>query len=243
MNKFKKKTRSKMIAASIAILSSAAVVSTGFAAWVISGGDSKEATGTIKADTVSDTAHTLSAVTWDTNKGVISFGAPKETDTTKGKFLNYSGDIHEELVATGTFTVSNLAEDWSISNLFDTTDLSVKEVTAEDAIVDSSNAIYPSGGKYVCELPKYKTGPADKKQPGIYIEVGDQTTENAHTNNGKFKLSVVFGWGSATGHTNPFTYYSNMENNSSNRSLAMDVLTNVHKLNECRFSLTIKTNA
>ena len=54
MNKFKKKTRSKMIAASIAILSSAAVVSTGFAAWVISGGDTKGATGTITADAVTE---------------------------------------------------------------------------------------------------------------------------------------------------------------------------------------------
>ena len=59
MNKFKKKTRSKMIAASIAILSSAAVVSTGFAAWVISGGESKTAQGTITADDVSSSLHTI----------------------------------------------------------------------------------------------------------------------------------------------------------------------------------------
>ncbi len=230
-----------MIAASIAILSSAAVVSTGFAAWVISGGDSQTATGTITADTVSDTSHTLSAITWDTNGGKISFGAPETS--TGGKFLNYSGQVREQLVATGTFTVSNLAEGWSITGLFDTEDLSVKEVTAEGVIVDSSNAKYPSGDKYVCELPKYITGPANEKQPGVYIETGDNTTEKTHTDNGKFKLSVVFGWGSTTDHRNPFTFYSDKENNSSNRSQAMDVLTNVRELNECRFSLTIKTKA
>ena len=59
MNKFKKKTRTKAIAASIAILSSAAVVSTGFAAWVISGGDEKTTTGTITADAVSESYHTV----------------------------------------------------------------------------------------------------------------------------------------------------------------------------------------
>lgn len=61
MNKFKKKTRSKMIAASIAILSSAAVVSTGFAAWVISGGEEVVKTdGTITADEISNEVHTIS---------------------------------------------------------------------------------------------------------------------------------------------------------------------------------------
>ena len=66
MNKFKKKTRSKMIAASIAILSSAAVVSTGFAAWVISGGDSENVSGTIKADAVSNQNHLIDNLTGDT---------------------------------------------------------------------------------------------------------------------------------------------------------------------------------
>lgn len=85
MNKFKKKTRSKMIAASIAILSSAAVVSTGFAAWVISGGDAQETTGTIKADTVSNSYHTIKL--GEANKTEINFGAPAEDDTVTNPWL------------------------------------------------------------------------------------------------------------------------------------------------------------
>lgn len=235
MNKFKKKTRSKVIAASIAILSSAAVVSTGFAVWVISGGDSQTATGTITADTISDTAHTLSAVTWDAG-GKISFGAPEHS--TGGAFLNYSGDVREKLVATGTFTVSNLTSGWSFAALFATSDLKVTEV-----VPTGKTAVYPTGGEYVCELPSYKTGVANNKEPGVYVEVGTGTTVGTETEKGNFKLSVVFGWGSKTGNTNPFTYYQAKDDNSTNRSEAKTVIQEVFKLNECSFSITIKTNA
>lgn len=232
MNKFKKKTRSKVIAASIAILSSAAVVSTGFAAWVISGGDSKQAEGTIAADTVSDAVHTLSELTWDTNGGKISFGAPETS--TGGAFLNYTGEIREKLVATGTFTVSNLTSGWTIDGLFDTSVLKVTEKTT---------AVYPKDGEYVCKLPSYTEGPADSKKPGVYVEVGTGTTVGTAVETGNFKLSVVFGWGSKTGHTNPFTYYQTKDDNPTNRSEAKTVIQEVRKLNECSFSITIKTKA
>lgn len=236
MNKFKKKTRSKMIAASIAILSSAAVVSTGFAAWVISGGDSKKAEGTIAADTVSDAVHTLSELTWDTNGGKISFGAPETS--TGGAFLNYTGEIREKLVATGTFTVSNLKTDWSITSLFKTDGLEITEK------VDSGKtAVYPTDGIYVCKLPSYKTGAANDKEPGVYVEVADGATEGAEIKKGNFKLSVVFGWGSKTEKKNPFTYYEKMPNDPTNRSNAQAVLDEVYKLNGCKFSITIETNA
>ncbi|MDY6070726.1 MAG: hypothetical protein SPJ80_04740 [Bacilli bacterium] len=236
MNKFKKKTRSKMIAASIAILSSAAVVSTGFAAWVISGGDSKQAEGTIAADTVSDAVHTLSELTWDTNGGKISFGAP--TTSSGGAFLNYTGEIREKLVATGTFTVSNLKAGWSIASLFKTDGLKITEK------VDSGKtAVYPTDGIYVCKLPSYKIGAANDKEPGVYVEAADDTTDGAELPKGNFKLSVVFGWGTQTGKQNPFTYYEKMSNDSTNRSNAKTVLDEVYKLNGCKFSITIETNA
>lgn len=236
MNKFKKKTRSKVIAASIAILSSAAVVSTGFAAWVISGGDSKQAEGTMAADTVSDAVHTLSELKWDENGGKISFGAP--TTSTGGAFLNYIGKIHEKLVATGTFTVSNLKTGWSIKTLFKTDGLKITEKV--DA---GKTAVYPTGGQYVCELPSYKTGVANSEQPGVYVEVASGTAEGTEIKEGSFKLSVVFGWGSKTGNKNPFTYYEKMRNDSANRSEATTVLEEVYKLNDCKFSITIETNA
>lgn len=231
MNKFKKKTRSKVIAASIAILSSAAVVSTGFAAWVISGGDSKEATGAITAETVSDASHTLSAVTWDDKKGEIIFGAPEKH--TGGTFLNSDGKVREKLVATGTFTVSNLTDGWTIDGLFNTSVLKVTEKTD----------VYPKGGEYVCEPPSYIEGQANSKIPGVYVEVGTDTAVGTATTTGNFKLSVVFGWGSKTENQNPFTFYEKKGNNATNRSQAKAVIDEVLKLNGCSFSITIETKA
>ena len=76
MNKFKKSSKSKSLTLGIAILSSAAIVSTGFAAWVITGGAEASVSGTITADTVENHEHTIKFENDATNLGSIFFGAP-----------------------------------------------------------------------------------------------------------------------------------------------------------------------
>ena len=234
MNKFKKKTRSKMIAASIAILSSAAVVSTGFAAWVISGGDEKYAEGSIKADTVSDASHLISNLKWDVAGNAISFGAPEIS--TGGSLLNYAGDIREKLTASATFNVANLEEGWSISELFDTNNLNVIE-----NISDGQTGKYPTDGTLVCKLPKYVEGGVNTKEAGVYLNTEGETKEETKSNSGTFKLTVVFTWGTATGKDNPFVYYNSLEVNSANKASASSMLAGVYNLNGVQFKLTIKT--
>ena len=235
MNKFKKKTRSKMIAASIAILSSAAVVSTGFAAWVISVGDSKVTEGTIQADTVSDTPHPISDFAWDAKNGAISFGAP--TTSTGGSLLNYDGTVREQLTATATFKVANLAKDWKISALFDTKQLGLTEIIGKD-----EKAKYPSDGKLVCALPQYSTADVDTKTAGVYLKTESGTTEGTKTELGSFKLTVVFTWGSDTNKENPFVFYNGLTNDANNRASASSMLAGVYAINGAKFQLTIKTN-
>lgn len=234
MNKFKKKTRSKMIAASIAILSSAAVVSTGFAAWVISGGDSKTTEGTIQADMVSDASHIISDFAWDEKKGAISFGAP--ATSTGGSLLNYDGTVREQLTATATFKVANLEKDWKISSLFDTTQLAITEIKGE-----GEAAKYPSDGKLVCALPTYLTGDVDTSTAGVYLKAESGTTEGTYTASGSFKLTVVFTWGSDTKKENPFVFYNKLPNDADNRASASSMLAGVWAINGAKFKLTIKT--
>lgn len=235
MNKFKKKTRSKMIAASIAILSSAAVVSTGFAAWVISGGDSKATEGTIQADTVSDASHLISNFAWDTKNGVISFGAPDTS--TGGSLLNYEGSVREQLTATATFKVANLDKGWTISILFDTTQLSITEIIGE-----GEKAKYPSDGSLVCTLPQYLTGDVSTSTAGVYLETESGTTEGTETDLGSFKLTVVFTWGSDTQKENPFVFYNKLDADDANvRASASSMLAGVYAINGAKFKLTIKT--
>ena len=237
MNKFKKKkTRSKVIAASIAILSSAAVVSTGFAAWVISGGDSKVTEGTIQADQVSDASHLISAFAWDAKNGAISFGAP--TSSTGGSLLNYEGSVREQLTATATFKVANLDTGWKISSLFDTKQLELDEIIGKEG-----KAKYPSDGKLVCALPKYLTGDVDTSTAGVYLNVESGTTEGTKTDLGSFKLTVVFTWGSDTNKENPFVFYNKLDaNDANNRASASSMLAGVYAINDAKFKLTIKTN-
>lgn len=236
MNKFKKKTRSKVIAASIAILSSAAVVSTGFAAWVISGGDSKVTEGTIQADTVSEASHLIKDFAWDANNGTISFGAPDTS--TGGSLLNYSGSIREKLTATATFKVANLDKDWAISSLFDTTQLAITEIIGKDG-----KAKYPSDGKLVCALPQYLTGDVNTSIAGVYLKPESGTTEGTQTDLGSFKLTVVFTWGSDTNKENPFVFYNKLDaNDANNRASASSMLAGVWAINGAKFKLTIKTN-
>ncbi|MCQ2772306.1 MAG: hypothetical protein MJ238_03410, partial [Bacilli bacterium] len=88
------------------VLSAVAVVSTGFASWVITAGDSETVEGTIKVDTVTDNAHDIKEFTWDSTNGDVYFGAPK-TMSNSSAWLTNDTDKAEVLTVTATFVVTN----------------------------------------------------------------------------------------------------------------------------------------
>lgn len=239
MNKFKKKTRSKVIAASIAILSSAAVVSTGFAAWVISGGDSKEVGGIIEADEVSSKAHTLSAIKFDTKADKISFGAPKDKDTiSESNSYNWlqNNAANENLIASATFTVSNVdKKPTDLTTLFDTADCKFEETTATKVYVETSDAVKKG---YVGAFPTWKLDQqyTDQTTPGVYLQLGE-LKESTLT----VTLKVVFAWGSAFGSKNPFIFFNGQKKTSSLESEASTALTAIRELNNATFKVTVAT--
>lgn len=241
MNKFKKKTRSKMIAASIAILSSAAVVSTGFAAWVISGGDTKEVGGTIEADEVSSKAHTLSAITFQEDNNKISFGAPKDKDT-----IPQSNSYHwlqnnaatENLIASATFTVSNVETTPTddLKTLFDADGCKFEETTTNKVYVDTSDAV---NKHYVGAFPTWNLNQQYTDQttaPGVYLKLGE-----LKNNTLTVTLKVVFAWGTAFKSQNPFVYYNAQKKTSSLESEAETALTAIKGLNGATFKVTVAT--
>lgn len=237
MNKFKKKTRSKMIAASIAILSSAAVVSTGFAAWVISGGDTKEVGGTIEADEVSSKAHTLSVIAFDESTNKISFGAPKNKDkiTNSYNWLK-NNEANENLIASATFTVSNVdTKPDNLKTLFDEEECKFEETTATKVYVETSDAVK---NNYVGAFPTWNLDQQYTNQtaPGVYLQLGElkQTTLTV-------TLKVVFAWGTAFTSKNPFVYYNAQKKTSSLESEASTALTAIRALNNATFKVTVAT--
>lgn len=253
MNKFKKKTRSKMIAASIAILSSAAVVSTGFAAWVISGGDSKEAAGNITADTVINSIHT---VTLDTtgNDGKVFFGAPQVMDNSSAWLKNNatSADQKEDLTATFGFTVAGLeknVKDTKPSDLFDSKKFILAETTTDDDASKKYSTYAAADKNYLAALPSFdfstKTAydTAAKKNPGIYLVPGDFAAgSNGNYGTQHFTVTIQFGWGSKFGGENPYLHYNTTEmaNSSGARSEALTALSELKEI-KASFKLTIAT--
>lgn len=244
MNKFKKKTRSKMIAASIAILSSAAVVSTGFAAWVISGGDSKEATGTITADTVSNSYHTITLGT--ANKTEINFGAPADDNTVTNPWLKNNSMGQEKLLAEFTFTVGNVktGQD-SPKDLFSSISLSAgADSTYKDASDKGLVSVLPtSWAKEAFDTaPSYDSKTGKGSAAGIYLVKTSGTVTEAGAEFG-FTLYIQFTWGQKFDGKNPFYFY-NVGNKtaSADGNSAKSNLDTVAAIKNVTFTLTIKAN-
>lgn len=233
-----------MIAASIAILSSAAVVSTGFAAWVISGGNSEEVSGTIKADIVSDNYHTITLVSEKT--AAIYFGAPKEsTADITNPWLKNDSKEKESLLAEFTFTVANVktGKD-NPGDLFSSITLKAENDTAYNAAVtDELVSSLPASWKKETydETPTYSSKTADKSKEysGIYL-VRDSGTASDEGASLTFKLYVQFTWGNAFEHKNPFFFYNAEGKTAANNgSDAKTKLGKVADIKDTKFTLTI----
>lgn len=232
-----------MIAASIAILSSAAVVSTGFAAWVISGGDEVVKTdGTISADEISNEVHTISDLTFVGGKNTIYFGAPSSPKPTASSWLNNTSasDKKEELTVKLSFTVSVHESTLpSPKALFEK--IEVSEETQTDATLNYATYAETKPGKgYVKDFPTISLGDSYSEAAGetygIYLVKDGELTKNVQ----KFNLTVIFGWGTSFENQNPYYYYNGKVRNSDNESDAWTKINDLHNMN-AKLKITIKT--
>lgn len=232
MNKFKKSSKAKSLTFGIAILSSAAIVSTGFAAWVITGGAEASVSGTITADTVERKDH---KITIGSNLESIYFGAPATMDIANA-WLSNSGET-ETLILTKTFTVANVdtkPTNDNIGNLIDGTKTKLEEST-ETAEANKYSKAATDG--YVAALPEVILGSTDPKKEavGIYINPNSYSGNTA-----TFDLKIVFGWGSEFGNINPYLYFNAKDATETNKAAAETGLSAVHNINTS-FKLTIVT--
>lgn len=215
MNKFKKSSKSKSLTLGIAILSSAAIVSTGFAAWVISGGAEVSVSGTIKADTVVNNEHTIVFAGETTNLGSIFFGTPKKPLTETTYHWLETGDTEtENLSISTTFTVANVFEtlentETSIKQIIDIENATSKTRFEETAATgDGTKYSLLAGKNYLAALPAIKLG-GDGTSVGVHITFDSKDTKNTAT----FNLKIIFGWGSAFGNGGPYVCYNNKPKN------------------------------
>ena len=198
----KLKKKSGLISAVIA-LSCASIVSVGFASWVISQGDSKEVTGNITVDTVSDQAHviknaeggtTLSVNYGNNAKGAaassICFGWDDAGAVAPIWLTNTDANTVENLDAQIVCYVSNLAADQTAK-----VHVSI-ELTGTDAQKDAFNSAVTNG--YVGALTNVASFALASGEEGTY---GRQLT-----------VSLQFAWGShfnvAGNPVNPYKFYN-----------------------------------
>lgn len=181
------------------VFASLAILSTGFAAWVISGGDTNEETfGDITVDTVEDKRHnilSINCVDADENtKGKIIFGHPKNAN--EGWLKNENPNTVEKLVTVFKVKVLNAASA-TVSSIF-------ADTCSVTAITNADNFASAVTKGYVSELPTVKF---------VSSAIATDGADNLAAD-GSIFVRLEFKWGSKFtkeglgANLNPYNYYN-----------------------------------
>lgn len=237
--KFKNRNRG-LVTFGIVALSAVALTASGFAAWVISGADSKEATGNIQVDTVENNNHTLAVTLSNEN---IVFGSVSEGASW---LTNTDTNMAESLSTTASITVSNVTSDPTadISKILSVPTIKitktigevVTDVTATNYNIIADGSATDAGLKetaneamdgLVGKLPTFTTA----------SYTGAKYNDSAKTLT--CSLTVTFTWGNLFNHKNPRTYYKD-STAAQKGAEAQSRLTALHNaLNGCKYVITI----
>ncbi len=233
----------------------AALVSVGFAAWLITGNDTTDAQGSFVTYDVSNNYFTVTATTAAEADKTITFGKPVDTDaaeegyqapSTTYDWLSMEDVDEENLTVTFTITITpEVAFDTSVgrdvAKLLNGASVQVTlnglaangtSTTAEKyaAAVENGVIDYPT-----LSCGSGNTNKATDMTAGAVIKLaaGDFTVA-ANGINATATVTVTFAWGT---NGNPYTYYNGLENNSTNRTAATNALNLVNALNGANYYL------
>lgn len=184
--------KSKLITMALSFLLTIGMVSAGFAAWVISAPTVKEATGTVKVDTVTDKRIKLSINTDDGKKLPVVFGAKTE-GITPNNWLSLTDDAQQEdLVSEFSFTIDNQQD------LFKAGVTTIKL----DFSIDTSE--FTNYSEYIAT--------PDKPLVTVASDSSESTSVQVSTADKNEKITVTvkysFDWGTKFGSMNPYEYFS-----------------------------------
>lgn len=191
----------KLIVFGLAIFLAFGMISTGFAAWLISSAATKDADAPVEVDKIVDESFELTinqlddAGKWKAEAGKISFDAKKEDTTGRVQFqANGDNDAGEQLELTLSGKVTNVAALGKQPNGNNEGVLKI-EITLPDSL---KNAITE---KYL--TVSYTVG-----------ATGSVTTLTSNTlwvkpdaSTGEFSITLKFGWGEKFNGKNPCEYY------------------------------------
>lgn len=211
------RNKRKGILMASAILGSAAIVSTGFAAWVVSTNVTETATGNIEVDTVNDERIVFEQKpTFVDSDDTISFGAPSNMKIANAWLTNNSAAAkYEDKDVTFTFKVKWTADKYNSR----TEKKNIVLYYTEEINGMGSGTTFESLNTYT---PKYKASDeantlnllkVDSKNNPITLTVTGATLDKSNKTitcepGVAVSVKVAFDWGTAFGGQNPYNYFN-----------------------------------
>ncbi len=213
------------------------LVSVGFAAWVITGGDNTEASGNVQAAAVADHSLTISNEYWTSAKnptatnatkvGKIVFGRPETINNTNKWLQASSTDDPQKLSDTYQFDIecdpaNNEAGEATqfLSSVVGGVELSLTEgaelesAISNGYIQEATFTVRVDGTEYDTSVPQtgligYKDGDIES---AIMSEFKNCTQDYKVT----VYITINYKWGFNKAGDNPFTYYGNVSTENMN---------------------------
>ena len=204
---------------------SVALVSVGFAAWVITGSANvTNNTGSFSVETeIKDMRVNLSDLDFGDDNGVIAFTGCDDT-TNPDKWLHFDSAVKENLSTTITATISAVDPSY------------VGDVTITLAGNDAYTELFN----------KNIVGVLPTQNNGISYTIGDYSlNEETNKYEALITITITFTWGTkyyneeANTCLNPLVYYNTLEQNTVNGNNAIDDLMALKSLNGENYTLNI----
>ena len=191
----KKSYTRKRVLMGLALFMSIALISTGFAAWVISSSVEKGGDGNVSAGTVSDKSLELEINNAE-DLGSIKFEPKREDNSGRVRYEGNDSDNYESLTVTVTGKITKNPQ-----YLGDLTIQLVELNDTGDAALElnaSKLAKAAAADKGYITLPECFYNP---------IKLNEQGSTYYNTTDNSFSYTITFGWGSKFGNINPGFYY------------------------------------
>lgn len=227
-----------------------ALVSVGFAAWLITGNDTSDtATGNFVTYDVENDYFTVTVDPATGENGEIVFGKPASETTTpplEHDWFKFDAATEvEKLTATFTVTITPdvvFSSEHTVTKILNGASVQVTlnglaangtSTTAEKyaAAVENGVIDYPT-----LSCGSGNTNKATDMTAGAVIKLaaGDFTVAEADKKTATATVTVTFAWGT---HGNPYTYYNGLTNTQENRLAATNALNLVNALNGANYYL------
>ena len=210
----------------LCLLAALALVSVGFASWVISVDANETVNGNIKVENVVDSR--LKATITPSAPSIV-FGTPDTTAST-GWLTNTS--IGKQVLEV-KFTIVVTEGDKPYTGKANKITASYKEGVVTD---DSDGTTV----KQITPVADGTEGNYAKAVAAKYVTAMNLSAVTETSTQGTYEVTFSVGWGEAFGNTNPYTYYNalKVEDEAENAQVALNGMYNL--LQNCGFIITIQ---